>query len=354
MKNFIRKHRTAAAILVVVLCLNLSAALTNTFNTASPAGSDDPRQADDRMREIKAAVQERMNDHNGEADEGDHFWPLDGSLTTQVLHVDTGQHRMVTLRQMSGNPSALTSYASIANLGFLFQKDVSGNGELFWQDEAASVLQITTGGDLCSSSGEIVGTADTVIRRGTADASDNGYVAMAGGGGSGTDRGSIVASYGNEHTTYPGQILLSPGYSTGTTPAIINATTHKISNVVDPEAAQDAATKKYVDDFKPGFCKAWALIDANGNITAGFGVASVSVHGTGSAGDPVYYTITWTTPFSSNNYCVNATAFWGGNIIPSPAFDSMVGASINVRMFNNDSTATSAKTAFCIMAFGTQ
>ena len=54
-------------------------ALTNTFDTATPAGSDDPAEADDRMREIKAAVQERRNDKNGVADDGDHYWPKTGT-----------------------------------------------------------------------------------------------------------------------------------------------------------------------------------------------------------------------------------------------------------------------------------
>jgi len=121
-------------------------ALANTYDIATPGGSDDPREADDMMREIKAAVQERMNDHRGETDEGDHFWPLDDTDTTEVKHVDIGQHRMVTLRQLSDDPDSLTSYATTTDLGFLYQKNISGNGELFWEDEAGNVLQLTTDG----------------------------------------------------------------------------------------------------------------------------------------------------------------------------------------------------------------
>jgi len=102
-----------ACFAILVVCMNVSAALTNTYDTSTPAGSDDPREADDRMREIKAAVQERMNDHNGETDEGDHYWPLTG---TAVSDTDAGQHRMVTLRQLSDNPSTLTSYATTTDL----------------------------------------------------------------------------------------------------------------------------------------------------------------------------------------------------------------------------------------------
>jgi len=122
--------------------------LENSYDISTPGGDDDPREADDKMREIKAAVQERMNDHDSEPDEGDHFWPFDSVETTEVKDEDTGQHRKVTLRQMTDNPSDLTSYADTTNLGFLYQKDISSNGELFYQDEADRVIQVTDAGKL--------------------------------------------------------------------------------------------------------------------------------------------------------------------------------------------------------------
>ena len=87
--KYIRKNPALFAIIVIsvlVICLNAYAALTNTYDTATPGGSDDP---------------------------------------------DT-----------------LTSYSSLTDLGFLYQKDDSGNGELFWQDEAGNVIQITKAGKL--------------------------------------------------------------------------------------------------------------------------------------------------------------------------------------------------------------
>lgn len=125
-------------------------ALSETFDTATPAGGDSPTEADDRIREVKAAIQEFMDDHNGGDEEGDHYWPLDG---TEITDVDVGQHRKITLRQLSDDPSTLASYATITDLGFLYQKDVAGNTELFWQDEAGNVVQMTKAGDLHSSAG---------------------------------------------------------------------------------------------------------------------------------------------------------------------------------------------------------
>lgn len=60
-------------------------AWTYTYDTATPAGSDDPAEADDRMQEIKAAVQERLN--------VEHVFDLTG---TEVSHANTGKHTDIT------------------------------------------------------------------------------------------------------------------------------------------------------------------------------------------------------------------------------------------------------------------
>ena len=81
----------------------------------------------------------------------------------------------------------------------------------------------------------------------TADSADNASIYMIGSSSAEVTRGASIVVFGNEHSTYPGQVMFSPGYLTGTTDANINATTHRIMNVVNPCAMQDAATKNYVD-----------------------------------------------------------------------------------------------------------
>ena len=102
---------------------------SKTFDTATPGGSDDPAEADDRMREIKAAVQEREN--------VDHYWPLTG---TEGSDVDAGEHRKVTLRTDSA-PTA------VADKGFVYVKDISNKAELFYRDEDGNEVQLTSKGD---------------------------------------------------------------------------------------------------------------------------------------------------------------------------------------------------------------
>lgn len=110
---------------------------TYTLKTNTPAGGDDPTEADDRMRETKAAFVERFGI--------DHYIPA--SATSTYDATDAGKHMYVTFRE----PNDLTSMA--ADESALFSKDVSSVTELHWIDESDNVLQMTSGGDLYSSAG---------------------------------------------------------------------------------------------------------------------------------------------------------------------------------------------------------
>ena len=106
-----------------------------TMDTVTPAGSDSPTEADDRIREVKAAVQEREN--------VDHYWPLTG---TEVSDEDTGEHRKVLFHE----PIAATPTVA-ANHGDLRIKDVANGAdtkaELVYTDEDEQEVQLTSDGD---------------------------------------------------------------------------------------------------------------------------------------------------------------------------------------------------------------
>lgn len=111
-------------------------AWTDTYDTNTPDGdADSPQEADDRIREVKAAVQEREN--------VDHYWPLTG---TQVSDTEAGEHRKVTMHAPISTP------ANVANKMFVYGKDVGGKIELHVEDEDGNEVQITSAGKILSAS----------------------------------------------------------------------------------------------------------------------------------------------------------------------------------------------------------
>lgn len=111
----------------VVSRLVMTTVFSSTYDTATPAGTDSPTEADDRMRETKAAVQEREN--------VDHYWPLTG---TEVSDADSGEHRKITFHETIADPSQDPSHAHL-----YMQAD-----ELRYQDDTNSAFDITSGGKI--------------------------------------------------------------------------------------------------------------------------------------------------------------------------------------------------------------
>lgn len=105
-------------------------AWTYTYDISSPTGSDSPTEADDRMREIKAAVQEREN--------VDHYWPLTG---TEVSDSDGGMHRQITFQASQSTPGTVAE-----DQAELYTKEVDGYAELHFIDENEQEIQLTSGG----------------------------------------------------------------------------------------------------------------------------------------------------------------------------------------------------------------
>ena len=115
------------------------------LDTARPAGSDDPAEADNNMRRIQGAVQELLN--------VDHIADKTG---TEVSDVDSGEHRKILFHAPISSPGSIA-----ANHGQLFIKDVAGKAELHWMDEDENEIQLTSGGGLHSSATlDVVGNID--------------------------------------------------------------------------------------------------------------------------------------------------------------------------------------------------
>ena len=102
------------------------ATFTRTWNAAyeqSPADTDDASEGAQRIREVKTDTQERLVI--------DHSWAGDGS---------DGAHKKLTLLEQAADP------ATVANQGFLYTKDDSGDTELYYKDAGGTVMKITQNG----------------------------------------------------------------------------------------------------------------------------------------------------------------------------------------------------------------
>lgn len=126
------------AIILIILCAAYTVFATTfsfTMDTSTPQGSDDPAEADDRMREIKSAIQERENVN--------HYWPLTGS---EVSDADTGEHRFIDFQGPNTAPALIAE-----NKGRLFTKDVNSVAELIWMNENEEQFQISSKGQTVAS-----------------------------------------------------------------------------------------------------------------------------------------------------------------------------------------------------------
>ena len=104
---------------------------TNTLSTITPAGSDSPSTLDDRIKEAKAAIVERLAI--------DHYMPLTGSSQTDTAG---GQHSKVTLR-------AVTKPTAPAGTIIIYGKtDGDGNTEFYIVDVAGNEKQIIKAGKI--------------------------------------------------------------------------------------------------------------------------------------------------------------------------------------------------------------
>jgi len=166
-----------------------------TYDTATPAGTDAPSVIDDRIREAKAATQERLN--------VDHYFALTG---TQVSNAAAGEHRQISFYA----PISTPTYA--ANKGFLYMKDASDVVELHWLDESDNEVQITSGGEILYTS--------------VGDVANDTYITAVDNAGTGT--ASLIKADVNDAAVLPDDARLATNAA--------------------PDEDEEIANKKYVDD----------------------------------------------------------------------------------------------------------
>lgn len=174
---------------------------TYTYDTDTPLGSDAPSVIDDRIREVKDSIQERMNI--------DHYWPLTGS---EVSDADAGKHRQVTYRESRDTPTTID-----ANEGMTYLKD----DELHWIDEDENELQLTSAGYIPGDS-----IAADSIDEGEIQLANNSYLVAANAAGDGEV--SLIKADANDVAVLPDGA--------------------EMASDAAPDANEGIANKKYVDD----------------------------------------------------------------------------------------------------------
>ena len=120
-------------------------ALTNTWNEATPAGSDVKSDGDNKIRELKVQLREFA--------QVDHDFPSTGSAGDS----DTGYHNAVHLDDQVADPAAVAGVIVVYNKGGLFYMRVPDG----------TITQIGAGTDSVNAkTGDLLSSSVTTVRTG--------------------------------------------------------------------------------------------------------------------------------------------------------------------------------------------
>ena len=226
--------RKALFVLLLILSFLIGVAyattFTYTYDTATPAGGDDPAEADDRMREIKAAVQERLA--------VEHRFILTG---TEVSDANTGEHTDITTDSIT-NAGTLVNTGTITASGAVTvgtTLDVTGNID-------PTTYETTNGGfldeDAMGSDSNTAVASQQSIKAYVDAITDPAYS----GGESHTFEGGLIFKHGTENVA--GNATDTVTFAVAFPNAVISASaTFKSTNNTLAEPAIASATTTKVD-----------------------------------------------------------------------------------------------------------
>jgi hypothetical protein len=154
-----KNYKKTFAILWIAAFLAIPAFMwaADTWNETTPSGSESPTLGDDRIRELKRAIRERLAvDHDFEASESVAFGDTNSTI---------GMHEGLRLKEQSSSPTTIADQA-----GFWSADDGSGNTELYMRGPSdATEIQLTE-----SNCGKIKSEAIDFSKDGTTTITDTG------------------------------------------------------------------------------------------------------------------------------------------------------------------------------------
>jgi hypothetical protein len=201
-----KNYKKAFAIFWIAAFLAIPAFMwaAETWNETTPSGSESPTLGDDRIRELKRAIRERLAvDHDFEASESPAFGDANATI---------GMHEGIRLKEQASSPTTIADQA-----GFWAADDGSGNTELFMRGPSdASAVQLTE-----SNCGKIKSEAVDFSKEGTFTITDTtsgvSSIPLIVFGPNVSDGGSVYARFGKAASNYDSALLTFYHASAGNT-----------------------------------------------------------------------------------------------------------------------------------------
>ena len=158
-------------------------------------------------------------------------WSDTDTITDSVISESSGNIQIQGLLGVGLVPDSAVQLSVNGQIGTSNNGNAGAPDFTFYGDDntgmyrvGADSLGFTTGGtnaltfdssQNATFAGNVLFSSDATISRNTSDASDNGYIALAGGGANSDGRGARIRLYGNEHASLAGVVDIATGNIAG-------------------------------------------------------------------------------------------------------------------------------------------
>jgi len=139
-----------------VTSVAFATSFTYTYDVATPVGTDAPSVIDDRIREVKAALQERLN--------VEHVFDLTG---TEVSHANSGKHTDITCDSVTS--TGAISGTTITGSGAISGTTITGSGNATIGGTLGVTGATTFTAGVTANGGVTLGAGDDLVGSTTSD-----------------------------------------------------------------------------------------------------------------------------------------------------------------------------------------